>query len=69
MTTETKPRIAPNSKESEKMVLGWMLTSIKAVNVSADALDDSNFYQQGNQMETQKYGKKPPSFLEYQRTR
>ena len=44
MTTETKPRIAPNSKESEMMVLGSMLTSINALNVSADALDDSDFY-------------------------
>lgn len=39
-----KMRIAPNSKESEMMVIGCMLTSINALNVSADALDDSDFY-------------------------
>lgn len=39
-----KVKIAPNSKESEMMVLGCMLTSINALNVAADALDDSDFY-------------------------
>lgn len=42
--TKTKVKIAPNSKESEMMVLGCMLTSVNAVNVSADMLDDSDFY-------------------------
>lgn len=37
-------RVAPNSKESEMMVLGCMLTSINALNIAADALDDSDFY-------------------------
>jgi replicative DNA helicase len=41
---ETKVKIAPNSKESEMMVLGCMLTSINALNVAADALDDTDFY-------------------------
>lgn len=41
---ETKIRIAPNSKESEMMVLGCMLTSINALNVGSDSLDDSDFY-------------------------
>lgn len=39
-----KTRVAPNSKESEMMVLGCMLTSINALNIAADALDDSDFY-------------------------
>jgi replicative DNA helicase len=37
-------RVAPNSKESEMMVLGCMLTSINALNIAADALDDADFY-------------------------
>jgi replicative DNA helicase len=39
-----KVKIAPNSKESEMMVLGCMLTSVNALNISADALDESDFY-------------------------
>lgn len=39
-----KVRTAPNSKESEMMVLGCMLSSINAMNIAADALDDSDFY-------------------------
>lgn len=39
-----KVKIAPNSKESEMMVLGCMLTSINALNIAADRLDDSDFY-------------------------
>lgn len=37
-------KIAPNSKESEMMVLGCMLTSINGLNIAADGLDDSDFY-------------------------
>ena len=37
-------KIPPNSKESEMMVLGCMLTSINGLNIGADALDDSDFY-------------------------
>ncbi len=44
MAEELKVRIPPNSKESEMMVLGCMLTSINALNVAADALDDNDFY-------------------------
>ena len=40
----SKIKMAPNSKESEMMVLGCMLTSINALNVAADALDDADFY-------------------------
>ncbi|MBJ7448847.1 MAG: replicative DNA helicase [Parachlamydiales bacterium] len=39
-----KIKIAPNSKESEMMVLGCMLTSVNGLNIAADALDDSDFY-------------------------
>lgn len=39
-----KVKIAPNSKESEMMVLGCMLTSVNSLNIAADALDDSDFY-------------------------
>ncbi len=42
--TNSKVKIAPNSKEAEMMVLGCMLTSINALNIAADALDDSDFY-------------------------
>lgn len=40
----TKVKIAPNSKDSEMMVLGCMLTSINSLNVAADMLDESDFY-------------------------
>jgi len=39
-----KVRVPPNSKESEMMVLGCMLTSINSLNIGADSLDDSDFY-------------------------
>lgn len=39
-----KIRIAPNSKDSEMMVLGCMLTSINGLNIAADRLDDADFY-------------------------
>lgn len=42
--TDPQIKIAPNSKESEMMVLGCMLTSINSLNIAADALDDSDFY-------------------------
>lgn len=42
--TSVKMRTAPNSKESEMMVLGCMLTSINGLNIAADLLDDSDFY-------------------------
>lgn len=40
----TKIITPPNSKESEMMVLGCMLTSNNSLGVSAEALDDSDFY-------------------------
>lgn len=44
--TEKKVKIkcAPNSKESEMMVLGCMLTSYNNLNVAADMLDEQDFY-------------------------
>lgn len=39
-----KIRVAPNSKESEMMVLGCMLTSVNGLNIAADGLDESDFY-------------------------
>ena len=39
-----KMKIPPNSKESEMMVLGSMLTNINSLNIAADNLDDSDFY-------------------------
>lgn len=37
-------KIAPNSKESEMMVLGCMLTSVNSLNIASDGLRDSDFY-------------------------
>lgn len=37
-------KIAPNSKESEMMVLGSMLTSVNSLNVVADLLEERDFY-------------------------
>ena len=39
-----KVKVAPNSKESEMMVLGCMLTNVNSLNVACDSLDDSDFY-------------------------
>jgi replicative DNA helicase len=52
MAEDLKPKIkvAPHSKESEMMVLGCMLTSINALNVGADGLDDTDFYFTENQI-------------------
>lgn len=40
----TKSKTIPNSKESEMMVLGCMLTSINSLNIAADLLDEAAFY-------------------------
>jgi replicative DNA helicase len=37
-------KVPPNSKESEMMVLGCMLTNINSLNTAVDRLDDSDFY-------------------------
>lgn len=44
MSSDIKVKSAPNSKESEMMVLGCMLTSINGLNLSADSLDEGDFY-------------------------
>ena len=41
---DKKTRIPPNSKESEMMVLGSMLTSINSLNIAAGSLEESDFY-------------------------
>ncbi len=43
-------RVPPNSKESEMMVLGCMLTSVNALNIAADRLDPSDFYYTEHQI-------------------
>lgn len=48
--SEKKTRIPPNSKESEMMVLGCMLTNVNALNVGADSLQDSDFYYTEHQV-------------------
>ncbi len=42
--SDKKTRIPPNSKESEMMVLGCMLTSVNALNIGADSLNEPHFY-------------------------
>jgi replicative DNA helicase len=41
---EAKALVPPNSKESEMMVLGCMLTSVNSLNVAADSLSPLDFY-------------------------
>lgn len=41
---DSQLKIAPHSKEAEMMVLGCMLTNIDALNISANALADHDFY-------------------------
>src|ERR1700722_5847052 len=47
---DKKSRIPPNSKESEMMVLGCMLTSVNGLNIAADTLVDLNFYYSEHQV-------------------
>ena len=44
MADPQKVKIAPNSKESEMMVLGCMLTSVNSLNIGSDGLDEHDFY-------------------------
>lgn len=46
----SKNNLAPNSKESEMMVLGCMLTSSGALSVGADGLEDRDFYYTEHQI-------------------
>ena len=41
---DPKALIPPNSKESEMMVLGSMLTSVNSLNIAADSLNPLDFY-------------------------
>ena len=41
---DPKSLVPPNSKDSEMMVLGSMLTSVNSLNVGADTLDTQDFY-------------------------
>jgi len=45
-----KGLIPPNSKESEMMVLGCMLTSINSLNIAADSLSPYDFYYNEHQV-------------------
>ena len=49
---EEKPivKVAPNSKESEMMVLGCMLTNVNALNIGADSLHERDFYYSEHQI-------------------
>lgn len=47
---EKKSRVPPNSKESEMMVLGCMLTSINGLNIASDTLADTDFYYTEHQI-------------------
>lgn len=42
--SNAKIKLPPNSKESEMMVLGCMLTSINSLNIASDSLEDTDFY-------------------------
>jgi replicative DNA helicase len=44
MSKKTEVKVPPNSKESEMMVLGCMLTSVNSLNTAADMLVESDFY-------------------------
>ncbi len=44
LNTDATKQNPPNSKESEMMVLGCMLTNINALNVACDSLNDTDFY-------------------------
>lgn len=52
MAEKSRPLVksAPNSKESEMMVLGCMLTSVNSLNIAADGLDQQDFYYKEHQI-------------------
>jgi replicative DNA helicase len=47
---KSRVKVAPNSKESEMMVLGCMLTKVNSLNVAADALQALDFYYSEHQI-------------------
>ena len=50
ITKHTKIKVAPNSKESEMMVLGCMLTKVNSLNIAADSLIGTDFYYKEHQI-------------------
>lgn len=46
---KSQVKSAPNSKESEMMVLGCMLTSVNGLNIASDSLDEYDFYYKEHQ--------------------
>ena len=50
MTKHSQVLVPPNSKESEMMVLGSMLTSINSLNMGADSLQAQDFYYTEHQL-------------------
>lgn len=50
MKEANRALIPPNSKESEMMVLGCMLTSVNSLNIASDALQASDFYHTEHQI-------------------
>lgn len=44
MDAPTKARVPPHSREAEMMVLGCMLTSINSLNITAERLEEGDFY-------------------------
>ena len=44
MATDTKPKVAPHSKESEMMVLGCMLTNENYLKIAAETLETNDFF-------------------------
>ena len=44
MAEQNPTKIPPNSKESEMIVLGCMLTAIGSLNIAADSLEEHDFY-------------------------
>ena len=50
MQDGSKVLVPPNSKESEMMVLGSMLTSVNSLNVAADVLNAADFYHTEHQI-------------------
>jgi replicative DNA helicase len=50
MKEPTRVVVPPNSKESEMMVLGCMLTSVNSLNIAADVLNGADFYYPEHQI-------------------
>lgn len=44
MSDKIKVKVAPNSKESEMLVLGCMLSNVNSLNIGSETLQESDFY-------------------------